>query len=468
MNSTLNYSENPVTAIRQSPIYSDCVRLAQSSALVINKLPKAQIEQPSNDGLKPVVQTPKGHNCNWPEATTVLPKALTGGSAMTPANVYNPVVIPTGGSAVTAETTEVLAMAVALSLPPASIDCPVPRDVDDFLSGRSPAYVPKAPTTKPVLQCYKNRQCHRSDCESCNKISAWHRAQNIARRKDKHLHYYHIVLTRPNPDDPDAANTLSRLFDFEFFVTAFKRLYRLTCWKTKILGGVRSIETFYMKNIHSFRSHVHVLAEVAVRLSEGDTTAIEKAWKRVGGGRISFSLIDSVDYYRNNANYVTKIPHQELLNEPEHLSEYLSLVKGRRPTETFGSFRGPLGVRLTSREHNSAPRHAETPLPTAIPTPYIAAVDVAADAEPKTSLYFRSDLASPQRQSDAVNVTCLPTTSNYELVPWDVDGPTDNGPDYELDHEPFPYDDYERCEDLSESIEPPTYAWPDSAPSAIY
>lgn len=176
--------------------------------------------------------------------------------------------------------------------------------------------------------------CKCRHCEPCMRAKANLLSANLHKRltEKPNGRYRFITLTLRHTDTP-LKDQVKRLY------TSFRKLRNGKLWRKSQRGGAAVLEIKWSKDSRKWHPHLHVI-------SEGDfidQKSLSGAWHSATGDsqivdiRQLSSEKDAAHYV---AKYMSKGVNNEVWNDEEAASEWISATKGTRMCLTFGTWRG--------------------------------------------------------------------------------------------------------------------------------
>lgn len=185
--------------------------------------------------------------------------------------------------------------------------------------------------------------CKCRHCEPCMRAKANLLAGNLRKRLEEKPNgrYRFVTLTLRHSNTPLKAQ-VKRLY------ASFRKLRNSKLWKKSQRGGAAVLEVKWQPQSRRWHAHLHVIAEGSFI----DQRSLSAAWHSATGDsqivdiRQLSSEKDAAHYV---AKYMSKGTNNEVWQNEEAASEWISATKGTRMCATFGTWRG-FGLLQRSKE----------------------------------------------------------------------------------------------------------------------
>lgn len=176
--------------------------------------------------------------------------------------------------------------------------------------------------------------CKCRHCEPCMRAKANKIAHNLRIRLQEKPdgRYRFITLTLAHSQTP-LADQIRHLY------ASFRRLRTSPTWRRTQRGGAATLEVKWNDQKNEWHPHLHIVSEGGY-VNKSDLSA---AWHTASGGSFIVDvrqLTNEKDAVHYLAKYVTKGTSNNVWNDVDARTEWVTATKGVRSCATYGSWRG--------------------------------------------------------------------------------------------------------------------------------
>lgn len=171
--------------------------------------------------------------------------------------------------------------------------------------------------------------CHDRWCIPCQNARGARLAVNVLEHLAGRSTRFLLLTVRGNQDS--LAERLA------FILTAFRRLRRTTFWTDRVVGGAAFVELTRGEAGDHWHVHLHVILEGCYIPKD----QLESVWSDLTGGSFKVGIKKVKDRRRVAwyvAKYTAKPIDTRLHHSPDHLTEAIAAMRGRKLVHCFGTW----------------------------------------------------------------------------------------------------------------------------------